>query len=153
MCDLVNHYKLHGVECFFITSYFEDPWVLPNPSILVEENEHAVMSMPFSIQEDFLLGHSNDLNDNDHASSRIEEYNQNTSPMRTFESCLALDSLDMVFPSNKSILEAMTCIEKPWEDMNHRSCFLLKLSRMEDGDLGIIMSKYFDWYASPLMDT
>jgi len=49
----------------------------------------------------------------------------------------------MDFPSNNSILEAMTCIENPWEDMNHKSCFLPKLSRMEDEDLGIIMSKYF----------
>jgi hypothetical protein len=41
------------------------------------------------------------------------------------------DSLDLVFPSDEEVIEAMTSPDKPWDDLHHRSYFLLELSRIE----------------------
>jgi hypothetical protein len=91
------------------------------------------------------------LEDDDHTYFPIEEYDQFYLPMRVSDSHLSLDSLDMVFPLDEAILEAMTCIKKPWEEMHHGSYFLSYLSRMEDGNFSIIMSRYFSCYVIPLM--
>jgi hypothetical protein len=37
------------------------------------------------------------------------------------------NSLDLVFPSYEVIIEAMTSPNKPWDDLHHRSYFLLEL--------------------------
>jgi hypothetical protein len=37
------------------------------------------------------------------------------------------DSLDVVLPSDEAIIEAMTSLERPWDDLHHRSYFLPKL--------------------------
>jgi hypothetical protein len=34
-----------------------------------------------------------------------------------------VDSLDLVLPSEKAVIEAMTSPDKPWEDLHHRSYF------------------------------
>jgi hypothetical protein len=39
-----------------------------------------------------------------------------------------VDSLDLVFPSDEEVIEAMTSPNKPWEDLHHRSYFLPELS-------------------------
>jgi hypothetical protein len=38
-----------------------------------------------------------------------------------------VDLLDLVLPSNEAVIEAMTSLDKPWEDLHHRSYFLLEL--------------------------
>jgi hypothetical protein len=47
-----NHHK---VEIFqvssFHTTYFEDPWILPSPSTMMDETRHPGMSMPLSAAE------------------------------------------------------------------------------------------------------
>jgi hypothetical protein len=40
---------------------------------------------------------------------------------------------------DESIIEAMTSPGKPWEDLHHRSYFLLELSRIEVGEFTITM--------------
>jgi hypothetical protein len=74
----------------------------------------------------------------------MEEYDQFTFLVWAFDSPSTLDSLDMVLSSDESILEDITCIENPLEDMHHKSYFLLELSRMEVGDKGIIIPGVFD---------
>ena len=46
-----------------------------------------------------------------------------------------------IFPSNKAILEAMSRIEQPWEELHHRSYFLPKLDRLECDDFREIISE------------
>jgi hypothetical protein len=41
------------------------------------------------------------------------------------------DPLDLVFPSDEAILEAMTGPDRPWDDLHHRSYFLPELRRIE----------------------
>jgi hypothetical protein len=35
-----------------------------------------------------------------------------------------VDSLYLVLPSDEAVIEAMTSLDKPWEDIHHRSYFL-----------------------------
>jgi hypothetical protein len=51
-----------------------------------------------------------------------------------------IDSLDLVLPSDEAIIEAMTGPDKPWEDLHHRSYFLLELHRIEAGEFTITMT-------------
>jgi hypothetical protein len=39
--------------CYFITTYFEDPWLLPSPFVSVEGLEHAGMAITLSVTEMF----------------------------------------------------------------------------------------------------
>src|SRR5713226_7452046 len=47
----------------------------------------------------------------------------------------------MFFPSDEAILEAMSGIEKPWEELLHRSYFLPKLDHLECDDFREIISE------------
>ena len=49
-------------------------------------------------------------------------------------------SLDLVLPSDEVVIEAMTSLDKPWEDLHHRSFFLPELSRIEVGEFTITMT-------------
>jgi hypothetical protein len=50
------------------------------------------------------------------------------------------DPLDLVFPSDEVILEAMTGPNRPWDDLHHRSYFLPKLRRIEAGEFVLTMN-------------
>jgi hypothetical protein len=39
--------------------------------------------------------------------------------------------LELIFPSDKEILEAMTGLDRPWEDLHHRFYFLPEIRRIE----------------------
>ena len=45
-----------------------------------------------------------------------------------------------VFPSDEAIIEAMSGIEPPWEELHHRSYFLPPLDRLEHEDYMEILS-------------
>jgi len=49
-------------------------------------------------------------------------------PIWALTSSKFLYCLDTIFPSNETIIEAMTGSEMAWEDLHHRSYFLLELS-------------------------
>jgi len=49
----------------------------------------------------------------------------------TLDSTSALDFLDTVLPSEEEILEAMMGVDRPWEDLHHRSYFLPPLHEVE----------------------
>jgi hypothetical protein len=50
------------------------------------------------------------------------------------------DSLDLVFPSDEAILEALTGPDRPWDDLHHRSYFLPELGRIEAGEFVLTMT-------------
>ena len=58
--------------------------------------------------------------------------------------------LDDVFPSDEAILEAMSGIEQPWEELHHRSYFLPKLDRLECDDFREVLSEKFGRPVVPL---
>ena len=51
------------------------------------------------------------------------------------------DCLDSVFPSYEAIIEAMSGVEPPWEELHHRSYFLPELDRLEREDFREILSE------------
>jgi hypothetical protein len=50
------------------------------------------------------------------------------------------DSLDLVLPSDESIIEAMTSPNKPWDDLHHISYFLPELRKIEAGEFTLTMT-------------
>ena len=57
------------------------------------------------------------------------------------QSSHAHDYLDMVFPSDEVIIEAMSGVGPPWEELHHRSYFLPELDRLEREDFRVILSQ------------
>jgi hypothetical protein len=133
-----NHHK---VEIFqvssFHTTYFNDLWILPSPSSTMDGIGHSSMSMPFSAVEV--------------AYSLVQQASANTDPTLAQEldpllepiwaqgSLADTNSLDLILPSDEAVIEAMTSPDKPWDDLHHRSYFLLELSRIEDGEFTLTM--------------
>ena len=56
-------------------------------------------------------------------------------------SLLTHNYLDSVFPSNEAIIEAMSGVEPPWEELYHRSYFLPELDHLECEELREILSE------------
>ena len=65
------------------------------------------------------------------SSLRTEEEDPYVLPAWEVQSSHAHDCLDMVFPSDEAIIEAMSGVEPPWEELHHRSYFLPELDRLE----------------------
>ena len=61
-------------------------------------------------------------------------------PAWAVQSSHAHDCLDMVFPSGEAIIEAMSGVESPWEELHHISYFLPPLDRLEHEDYRDILS-------------
>ena len=57
------------------------------------------------------------------------------------QSSHAHDYLDTVFHSDEAIIEAMSGVEPPWEELHHRSYFLPELDRLEHEDYREILSQ------------
>jgi hypothetical protein len=122
----------------FRTTYFTDPWILPSPSDTMEATGHAGMSSPLSAAEV--------------AYSTVQQTSATPDPIPAPEldplfepiwaqnSLVDTDSLDLVLPSDKAIIQAMTGPDKPWEDLHHRSYFLPELHRIEAGEFTITMT-------------
>ena len=47
----------------------------------------------------------------------------------------------MVFPSDEVIIEAMSGVKPPWEELHHRSYFLPELDRLEHEDSRAVLSE------------
>jgi hypothetical protein len=119
----------HKVEIFqvlsFCTTYFKDPWILPSLLAMMDDTGHLSMSMPLFVAEV--------------AYSLVQQASANTDPTPAQEldpllepiwaqgSLTNFDSLDLVLPSDEAVIEVMTSLEKPWEDIHHRSYFLPEL--------------------------
>jgi hypothetical protein len=133
----------HKVEIFQVSSfcmtYFNDLWILPSPSTTLEGTGHHGMSMPLpAVEATYSLFQqaSSDIDP-----TPAQELDPIPEPIWAQCSLTDTDSLDLVFPSNKAIIEAMTSLEKPWDDLHHRSYFLPELSRIEAGEFTLTMTR------------
>jgi hypothetical protein len=70
-----------ATECSFGTSYFEDTWVLPNPSISGAENGNAWMHMPLFVDNIVYQAFQSTSIDTDLVSSSWEEFDHFSSPV------------------------------------------------------------------------
>jgi hypothetical protein len=61
----------------------------------------------------------------------------------TWDQCplVDTDSLDLVFPSDEAIIEAMNSPDRPWDDLHHRYYFLPELRRIEAGEFTLTMTR------------
>ena len=66
------------------------------------------------------------------------------------ESSHAHHCLDDVFPSDEAIIEAMSGVDPPWEELHHRSYFLPKLDCMECDEFRDIISENIGSLMIPL---
>ena len=71
-------------------------------------------------------------------------------PTWAVQSSHAHDYLDMVFPSDEAIIEAMLGVEPPWEEIHHRSYFLLELDHLEREDFRAVLSQRVGSLVVPL---
>jgi hypothetical protein len=133
----------HKVEIFQVSSfhstYFNDLWILPCPSAMMDGTGHSGMSMPLSATE---VGYSlvqQDSSNTDPTPS--QELDLLIEPMWAEGSLADTDSLDLVLPSDEEVIEAMNSLNKPWNDLHHRSYFLLELSRIKAGEFTLTMTR------------
>jgi hypothetical protein len=114
-----NHNK---VEIFqvssFHTTYFIYPWILPSPSITMDEIGHPGMSMPLSVAKVayFLVQQTSTNTD----PTPAQELDPLLEPIWSQGSLTDTDSLDLILPSDEVVIEAMNSPEKPWEYLHHR---------------------------------
>jgi hypothetical protein len=133
----------HKVEIFQVSSfcmtYFNDPWILPSPSTMVEGTGHPGMFMPLSVAEVAYSLVQQDSTDTD--PTPTQELDSTLEPIFAQGSLAETNSLDLVLPSDEAIIEAMTSLDKPWDDLHHRSYFLPELSRIEAGEFTLTMTR------------
>jgi hypothetical protein len=129
--------EIFQVSSFRMT-YFTDPWTLPSPSASMEGTGHPGMSMPLSTTEVAYSIVQQASADPD--LTPAPELDPVLEPIWAQDSLATTDSLDLVFPSDEAILEALTGLDRPWDDLHHRSYFLPELRRIEAGEFMLTMT-------------
>jgi hypothetical protein len=61
-------------------------------------------------------------------------------PIWAHDSLATQDPLELVLPFDEEILEAMNGPDRPWDDLHHRSYFLLELRGVEVGEFVLIVN-------------
>ena len=61
-----------------------------------------------------------------------------------------LSPLTHMIPSDEAIIEAISGVEPPWEELHHRSYFLSELNSMEHDDFRNILSEMIGSHMVPL---
>jgi hypothetical protein len=105
----------HKVEIFQVSSfrmtYFTDPWILPSPSNTMEGTGHPGMSMPLSTTK---VAYSLVQQDSANLDPTLaQEFDPLLESIWAQGSLANTDSLELVLPSDESVIEAMTSLEKP----------------------------------------
>jgi hypothetical protein len=122
----------------FQTSYFNDPWTLPSPSASMEGVGNPGMAMPLSTTEvAYNIVQQTSTNPDP---APPQELDPILEPIWAQDSLTTHDPLDLVFPSDEAILEAMTGPDRPWDDLHHRSYFLPEMRRVEAGEFTTTMN-------------
>ena len=104
---------------------------------MMDETGHLGMSMPLSATEVVYSLVQQALANTDPTSA--QELDPLVEPIWAQGSLTYIDSLDLVLPSDKAVIKAMTSLDKPWEDLHHRSYFLLELNSIEAGEFTMTM--------------
>jgi hypothetical protein len=134
-----NHHKVEIFQVLsFHMTYFNHPWILPSPSATMEGTGHPGMSMPLStVEVAYSLVQQASASTN---TTPPQELNPPLEPIWAQGSLTVTDSLDLVLPSDEAVIDAMTSLDKPWDDLHHRSYFLPELNKIEAGEFTLIMT-------------
>ena len=100
----------------FRTTHMKDLWILSTPSPSCDPTGidmllTAVM-IAYQANLEFIIEPSP-------SSSRMEEEDPYVLPAWAVESSHTHDCLYSVFPSNEAIIEAISRVEPPWEELHH----------------------------------
>jgi hypothetical protein len=135
-----NHHKAEIFQVSsFRTTYFEDPWICPSPSATMDETRHSGMSIPLSVVE-VAYSYVQQASANPNPTP-AQELDPLLEPIWAQGSLATTDSLDLILPSDKAVIEEMTSPDKTWEDLHHRAYFLPELHRIEAGEFIITMTR------------
>jgi hypothetical protein len=129
--------EMFQVSSFHMT-YFNDPWTLPSPSTMMEGKGHHGMSMPLSTTDFVYSIVQQDFYEPDPTFAK--ELDPVFEPTRAQGSLATTDSLELVFPFDEVLIEALTSPDKTWDDLHHRSYFVLDLGRIEAGEFMLTMT-------------
>jgi hypothetical protein len=105
----------HKAEIFHLSSfrmtYFQDPWTLPSPSDTMDATGHVGMSIPLSTTEvAYSLVQQTSATPDSMPTLGLDPLLE---PIWAQDSLVNTDSLDLVLPSDKAIIEAMNGPDKP----------------------------------------
>jgi hypothetical protein len=90
---------------YFKTSYFHDPWTLPSPSNSMEGIKNLGMDMPLStVEVAYNIFQQASSNPDLVPPQKLDPFLE---PIWAQYSLVTQDPLDLVFPSDEAILEAM----------------------------------------------
>jgi hypothetical protein len=104
----------------------------------MEGTGHPGMSMPLSaVEVAYSLVQQASANPDP---TPAQEFDPLIEPIWAQGSLTNTNSLDLVLPSDEAVIEAITSPEKPWDDLHHRSYFLLELSRIEAREFTLTMT-------------
>jgi hypothetical protein len=132
----------------FHMTYFNDPWNIPSPSAMMEGTGHHGIVMPLSVTE---FAYSTVLQYfADPDSTPAQELDLVHEPIWAPGSLTNTNSLDLFFPSDEAIIEAMTSLDRPWDYLHHRSYFLPELRRIEACEFTLTMTRDKACPISPL---
>jgi hypothetical protein len=106
-------------------------WTLPSPSTSMEGTWHPGMVMPLSTTE--VVSNIVQQASTNPNLTPPWELDPVVKPIWAQGSLATIYPLDLVFPSDEVILEALIGPDRPWDDIHHRSYILLELRRIEVG--------------------
>ena len=101
----------------FHMSHMEDPWILPTSITL---SDPTVMDMPFPTTMIAYQANLGSIAEPSPSSSRTEEEDPYVLPAWAVQSSHVHDFLDTVFLSDEAIIEAISRVEPPCEELHHR---------------------------------
>jgi hypothetical protein len=92
-------------------TYFNDPWIIHSPSSTMEGTGNHGMSMPLSMTEfAYSIVQQASIDPDPNPAPELDPVLE---PAWAQGSLATTDSLDLVFPSNEVILEALTSPDRP----------------------------------------
>jgi hypothetical protein len=122
----------------FRTTYFHDLWTLPSTSTSMEGTGHLGMAMPLStIEVVYSIVQQASVEPDPTPAQDLDPILE---PIWAQGSLTTTYSLDLVLPSNEAIIEVLTGLDRPWDDLHHRSYFLPELRRIEVGEFVLTMT-------------
>jgi hypothetical protein len=122
----------------FCMTYFNDLWTLPSPPSMMEwTGNHGMENALFMAKVAYsIVQQASDNPD----PTPAQELDLVLEPICDQYSLATTNYLDLVFPSDEDIIEALTGLDRPWDDLHHRSYFLPELRRIEAGEFVLSMT-------------